>query len=157
MKLQSVEFEILIKTFFAEGHGVTVRSKGASMAPTVVEGAMVRILPITPDAVRLGDVVLFKKEGIGTIFHRVALKFRRNNRQYIQTWGDNVPHPDSCFPRSEILGKVVAYQINDIWYSLGNPRYFYLKFFLKRYGIYYFWRSLLRALGLLRKLLLITI
>lgn len=142
MKLEKEEFLDLVESFLSEDQPVTTKVSGGSMWPTIPHGAIVQICPIKPEDVRLGDVVLYKYSGMGTVVHRVSLLFQRAAKPHIQTWGDNNNCPDPPVRRSKVIGKITAFSVEDGWKRLDEPCRTYLRYFFKRYGLYYLRRSL---------------
>lgn len=119
------------------------------MAPTVLDGATVQIVPVKPPEIRRGDIVLFRMVGVGTAFHRVARIFKQNGEPYVQTWGDNVKHPDRPVPQTEVLGRVSAFKASagGTWKILERTTWGYAKYFVRRYSFYYSYRLLVKGVN----------
>lgn len=92
--------------------------RGSSMSPAIPPGARLRVrlagLPC-----RVGDVVFYLAEG-GYTVHRVVHRARRiSDEGYLLTEGDARFAPDPPVPCRNVLGVVVAVQINGQWQSIG--------------------------------------
>jgi signal peptidase I len=84
---------------------VFLRVYGTSMLPWVRPGDVAILRKISPDEIRRGDIVLFRREN--RIFvHRKVERFTWNERVFLVTKGDANPHADGIIVPSEILGRV---------------------------------------------------
>ena len=78
---------------------------GGSMFPLIrVNRDRVMLVSVTPDEVKVGDIVLFpgRFRTANYCLHRVW----KLDGDRVQTFGDGLPLPDGWLPRSCILGKV---------------------------------------------------
>jgi signal peptidase I len=64
-------FSALCTDFLNHGKTVRFRATGQSMYPTIMDGDMITVVPVTPVDVKKGDIVLYSS-GRGIIAHRVA-------------------------------------------------------------------------------------
>ena len=116
---QSFNFAQVCIDLLRSGKRVRFRAPGYSMYPTILNGDEITVEPVKPDAIRVGDIILYKdKENL--IAHRVV---RIENEGDTQS---SVLSPQSCFiPRGDarpvcddpvaadhILGKVVLIETN---------------------------------------------
>jgi len=85
---------------------VVLRVYGASMLPWVRRGDVVVIHNASPDTVRCGDVVLFRR-GDRLYVHRIVEKRGLRRRARFLAKGDANPHADGIIGQEEILGRVV--------------------------------------------------
>ena len=77
---------------------------GSSMFPLIrVNRDRVMLVSVTPDEVKVGDIVLFpgRFRTANYCLHRVW----KLDGDQVQTFGDGLLRPDGWFPRSRILGK----------------------------------------------------
>lgn len=79
---------------------------GYSMKPTLVAGDLVIIQPVTPEAVRTGDIIQFRLPG-GSVVHRVVEIRRENGRLTFITQGDNNNVRDDPVTPEQVQGRVV--------------------------------------------------
>ena len=91
----------LAREHLARGCVLKARAEGLSMWPTVVDGAIVEILPCDPRDAGIGDVVLVDL-GNKLVLHRVI---RRPGRRVLLK-GDARPVPDGEVPESAIIGRM---------------------------------------------------
>ncbi len=107
------------------------------MLPSIPDGTVLRIEPLSSDNVGLGDVVYFLDNKGNTKIHRISCVLKRGKKTLIQTWGDNCDKPDAVIKDSQILGRVTAYRGEDQWHQVDSRAIMYAKYFLKKYGWYY--------------------
>jgi len=86
------------------GEQATIKPRGHSMKPKVMDGATVTLAPVEPEAVMAGDIVLVKVKG-RVYLHLV--KARCANRYQI---GNNRGHINGWVGPSSIYGKAVEVQ-----------------------------------------------
>ncbi|THB79258.1 MAG: hypothetical protein D3926_11110 [Desulfobacteraceae bacterium] len=129
--------EDIVQSLLEEGYPVNKPAFGTSMFPAIPEKALLNIEPIRKIPPKLGDIVLLHIPGQQTKIHRIALLFRRNNKTWIQTWGDNCTYPDTPAPAENIMGRVTAYKAQGRWIQITNQRRTYVKLFLTRYVLFY--------------------
>ncbi len=91
-----------------DGYSVRFRAGGGSMRPAIRDGARLTVAPVVPDAVRRGDVLLYRAHERG-IAHRV-LQVRRAGSRAVAflIGGDAEPDGDVVIQPDAILGRVVA-------------------------------------------------
>jgi signal peptidase I len=99
---------------------VVLRVYGASMLPWVRPGDVVVIHSASPDTVRCGDVVLFRRSD-SLYVHRIVEKrgLRRGARFLAK--GDANPHADGIIGQEEILGRVVNLYRGNRLIDLDSP------------------------------------
>ncbi|MEJ2725310.1 MAG: S24 family peptidase [Deltaproteobacteria bacterium] len=91
-----------------DGKSVRFHAPGRSMYPTIREGEAIKVEPILPSEVKVGDIILYRSDD-GVIAHRVARIERgeKGERRFIlraDTWGEY----DEPVDASQIMGKVVS-------------------------------------------------
>ena len=74
-----------------------------SMAPIIQPGDRIQVVPVSPDLLRCGDVVVFRWAG-KLVTHRLI---GMHNQQWYAK-GDNVTNVDPPISPAAILGRVVA-------------------------------------------------
>jgi len=93
--------------------------RGRSMAPAIPAGARLRVRPSGQQPCQVGDVVFYLADG-GYTVHRVLYRARRTSDvDYLLTAGDARFAPDPPVLCNQILGTVVAVQIDGQWQRLG--------------------------------------
>ena len=117
MRLSSEAYRELLTGLLAEGQTVLTRVRGSSMTPAVPDGATARLEPLGRQPVRGGEVVITRTPH-GLLCHRV-LTARRDQR--VETWGDTCHAPDEPVPAQEVLGRLVALEVEGQWRTLA-PR-----------------------------------
>jgi signal peptidase I len=87
------------------GH-ISLRVQGTSMLPWVRPGDIARIRKVSMDAIRCGDVVLFRREN-RLFVHRIVEKGGSLNAAAFRAKGDAHPTCDGLVEQQEFLGRVV--------------------------------------------------
>lgn len=86
---------------------VTTMLQGSSMEPLIrCRKDPVTIVPVNRELLP-GDIVLFEREDGAYVVHRL---YRiSEEKQLVQTWGDNCCRPDKPVPVSAVLGMAVSF------------------------------------------------
>jgi signal peptidase I len=94
---------------------------GNSMTPNLSSGSRVRLRPVDPASLRVGDVIAFVHNR-RLIAHRiVGLGRTRASRPYVLTRGDARPLIDVPVHRESIVGVVSAAQRSDADWAASQP------------------------------------
>ena len=95
--------------------------RGSSMAPAIPGGTRLRVRLGGQMPCQIGDVVFYLVDG-GYTVHRVVHRARRtSDSDYLLAEGDARFAPDPPVPCRQVLGTVVAVQIDGRWQPVG-PR-----------------------------------
>lgn len=70
MNYANIPFFSLVETFLRRGTKVKIRVRGASMRPFLKEGDTVLIVPVLPETIGCGDIVL-THTAFGVVLHRI--------------------------------------------------------------------------------------
>jgi signal peptidase I len=81
------------------------RATGWSMLPTVWPGETLVVERVSPDQVRIGDIVLVGREG-RLCAHRVVSMAERSGKPQWITRGDGMSAPDRPVSEDQLLGRV---------------------------------------------------
>jgi len=109
----------LISDLLRSGKRVRFRAPGYSMYPTILNGDEITVEPIKPDAIKVGDIFLYRDQE-SLIAHRVVKIEIKNETQ------SSILSPESCFTlrgdarpacddpvaAEQVLGKVVRIETN---------------------------------------------
>ena len=98
-------FGVLIQSLLARGLGFRFRACGRSMRPTIQDGEILHVRPVSVETLRRGDIVLFAD---GTHFRAHRLVSVDHQRNVFLTRGDSGEHMDAPLRAEQILGRVVA-------------------------------------------------
>lgn len=100
------------------GSAVRLRVVGKSMRPTIQDGDLIEVRPFKPEALRIGDVVLFRASEARLLAHRIVqISDRQGNIESIMTKGDTFQEPDPRITPSQVLGRVVLICRHSEWYT----------------------------------------
>ena len=98
----------VIRKFLLEGDAseCTLTVEGRSMAPLLLPGDEILVRRAAPEALRLGDVVVFYRNGWSVpCTHRLIWKRSREEKIRCYTRGDAMPYTE-CFEADALVGRV---------------------------------------------------
>ena len=128
--ISNARFAELIAAVLAKGAPFRFQANGSSMSPFIRDGDVITI-STAPIRIGLGEMVAFVNPDHDRLtVHRVVQIL--HDGYLIQ--GDNIPKPDGCVSRSDIIGRVirVEHQRQYMWLGLGPERIVIA--FLSRHG-----------------------
>jgi signal peptidase I len=96
-------FTYLVAELLSLGHSVRFRANGQSMHPTIRDGEIVTVMPITLAKVRLSDIILYRTDR-GVVAHRVMAILN----DLFTLRGDSSDCRNELVAADRVLGKVVA-------------------------------------------------
>jgi len=111
VRLSGVDYAQLLCDLLLEGTPVVTAVRGGSMWPFIPDGAVVRLVPVQADELRVGQVVVRRAHQGRVVVHRLS----RRRGDDMETWGDGGPWPDGEGKVGEIIGRVVAIQEHGQW------------------------------------------
>jgi len=117
----AADFAGLSAEILGAGGALRFRAHGASMAPLVRDGDLLLIRPVSPDAVRAGDVVLCGWEPGRVVVHRVIRVAAGPDGLRFTVQGDAVSHPDGTFPAAQVYGRVAAIERGGACIDMHGP------------------------------------
>lgn len=85
------------------GRDAVVPVQGTSMNPFLLQGDRLHIRRASPDQLRLGDLMAFRREG-ALIVHRYAGRVHRDGELWLRQKGDNVAG-FSLVPLADLVGR----------------------------------------------------
>ncbi len=115
-------FAAMCTELLDSGRQVRFRAPGRSMQPTIRDGEIITVAPVSPAALKRGDIALYRFRS-GVQAHRVVQvrPGKGGGRSFILR-GDAPGSPDETVPADQILGKAVALQRGPARIDLGKPR-----------------------------------
>lgn len=114
-------FVALSAEILRAGAAVRFQAHGASMSPLVRDGDVLLIRPVSPDALRVGDVVLCGREPDRAVVHRVIRVTTHPDGPRFTVQGDALPKPDGTFPAAQIYGRVAVIERGGKQIVLDGP------------------------------------
>ncbi len=114
-------FVALSAEILRTGAAVRFQAHGASMWPLVRDGDVLLIRPVSPNALRVGDVVLCGREPGRTVVHRVVRVTAGADGPRFTVQGDALPKPDGTFSAAQIYGRVTVIERNNKEIELDGP------------------------------------
>lgn len=109
-----------------------------SMSPLIRTGDHVCVSRVTPEQVRTGDIVAFRR-GDNIIVHRVLQKHHFTNDFSFYEKGDNI-YSSGVFFSKDLIGRVVMSRRGAETYSFTSPFYRFVSFAI---GVWFFGSTLL--------------
>ncbi|HEX3106797.1 MAG TPA: S24/S26 family peptidase [Terriglobales bacterium] len=110
-RAESLVFNLLTNNLISAGYGLRFQAVGRSMLPTIQDGEIVHVKPVTADMLRIGDIVLLRTDEQFKA-HRII----RKRGQGFVTRGDAGVDTDGEIRGDQILGRVTAKE------AISSPR-----------------------------------
>lgn len=114
VKYHNVAADLLRQIVRARGF-LNVTANGSSMLPTIHDGCVVRVTPVT-EKVNPGSIVMLSNES-GYLIHRVVAL---NTDGKLITKGDNLPTIDEAFDSKTVIGEVTSVKTPNGWQHIGQ-------------------------------------
>jgi signal peptidase I len=112
-------------TFIFEAHG-------SSMVPFIRDGDILTIQPVEFSALRIGDIVVYKREANRAIAHRIVKKTSKGGQRELLIRGDSSGCDDGWVKLVQVLGRVIYAQRGEKVLRLdGRFRHRMAKFWIK--------------------------
>jgi signal peptidase I len=100
-------FDDVTAELLQRGARVRFRAIGESMQPTIEDGELIAVEPVSPSVIRRGDILLYRGDG-GVRIHRVIGISRSERNHSFRLCGDASVSSDTPIEATQILGRVVA-------------------------------------------------
>jgi signal peptidase I len=97
----------LLREGLHERGRLCLRLQGDSMWPTLPPGCLVEIERVSPEDVRVGDTVIWPRDG-DLVAHRVVHRTHGGDGVLLVTKGDNASAPDQVLRPWMVIGRVVG-------------------------------------------------
>jgi signal peptidase I len=110
--------KLLVDEVLARGVCIRLKGRGGSMYPFVRTGDMLLIEPKIPSELKIGDLVLYRRESGVHIVHRLI---RKNGLTSLITRGDGLFYDDPPVPVDQVLGRVIAVERDGRSRKLDSP------------------------------------
>ena len=117
LAVDDADFGELLRISLADNTDVWIRASGNSMAPTIPDGALVRLTGLA-GRLHVGDIVLVHRERRGFALHRIT----RIRRDEVTTIGDNRLDADPPISARDIVALADAVQVSGVGRSLSVGR-----------------------------------
>jgi len=99
---------------------IELHTKGLSMMPLIEEGSTIAVECVSPDKIKIGDVIVFKASD-KLVSHRVLKKIKLKGEYYFKEKGDN--NMSSTLVKSDdVFGKVVYVYMKEHWESSKSSK-----------------------------------
>ena len=109
-RAQSAAFAHLACELIASGKGFRFHARGRSMLPSIEDGDVLHVAPASTARLKIGDIVLFKKDGVLKA-HRIVGKDK--SKECFITRGDASTQTDGMVARGSIIGRIIAVESKD--------------------------------------------
>jgi len=104
----------IIEDLLVSGYDVRISTRGLSMCPFIKTGDKITISP--EKNITIGDIIVFKRNN-GMVCHRVIKVCEKGRGKYYQTRGDGLFIPDEPLLSSQILGKVLKIEREEMSFT----------------------------------------
>jgi signal peptidase I len=115
------DLEAIVAGVVRTGTLLRFRARGTSMLPTIRDGDVVYIAPVTRPAIRIGDIVFCRHDGGRVVAHRVIKIARGKSGPALVTKGDFTQAADPPVQRENVIGRVVAVERAGCQVALDTP------------------------------------
>jgi uncharacterized repeat protein (TIGR01451 family) len=102
-------FGLLVRSLLSKGLGVRFQAHGRSMQPTIQDGEILHVKPVSAKNLRRGDIVLFAERMNYKAHRLISVDL---NHGVFMTRGDAGTESDGVLQAEQILGRVVAKEEN---------------------------------------------
>ncbi len=102
-----------LRFVLAQGLPATIEVVGASMEPTIAQGAKVMVVAWPEGTERVGEIVLLATEGGVLLLHRVMHLFEEAGHAYVVHQGDASASEFAIVPREAVLGRMRSFAAPD--------------------------------------------
>jgi signal peptidase I len=107
VNLETPDFLEHARQLLSKSVAVQIRMSGSSMSPTIEDGDVVTVEPITAKPVAAGDIILYNSLRDTAVIHRVVRVERKGSSpRAVITRGDAASQNDIAVPVHRVLGKV---------------------------------------------------
>lgn len=114
-----------ISNLLLRGNKVRLRLVSNCMYPTLKEGDILKVEPISPEKVRPSEIILYHNQG-KLFCHRLLKRFQRMGITYGIAKGDASTSPLPPFAIDQILGCVVGAErgnwLRHVWLAYLKPK-----------------------------------
>uniref|UniRef100_A0A7V6A2N6 Peptidase S24/S26A/S26B/S26C domain-containing protein n=1 Tax=Desulfobacca acetoxidans TaxID=60893 RepID=A0A7V6A2N6_9BACT len=94
--------------FLQEGYGVLLKTRGHSMAPLIRSSGLIQVVPVHPEDLLWGDIVVYR-QGDQVVAHRLVGRRQRGNNLCLATRGDAFSWQSrEEISAAQVLGRVAA-------------------------------------------------
>lgn len=114
LNISSREFSSFAADLLQQGNTLRVRVTGQSMAPVILPGDIVTIVPALGESLRKGDVALYQRPGGEPVVHRVVRRTASGRSPLLHFIGDAQVDPSEPVECSRILGRAVRVDRDDV-------------------------------------------
>jgi hypothetical protein len=102
-----------LRFVLAQGLPATIDVIGASMEPTIAQGAKVMVVAWPEGSEHVGEIVLLATDAGGLLLHRVMHLFEEAGRAYVVHQGDAPGSEFAIVPREAVLGRMRSFAAPD--------------------------------------------
>jgi len=121
MNADSDLFMGLTRELLQRGCNVRFRASGSSMHPTIRDGEIVTVAPLSGDAFAVGDVLLCRFGRRPTAHRVVAVQPSEQGSPLLYLHGDNLCSPDRPVRASDVIGRVLTVNRDGRDHQLDSP------------------------------------
>jgi len=149
MDLNRTDFLELSEELLDRGHRLRFAVKGGSMRPFLREGDLLEVERTTLEALRIGDLLVFRKAGEALTVHRYLGRRGDADQTVLIAKGDATRGYDEPINFSQVLGKVVCVYRRDRCISFAGLRHRLVNYCLAQLSPYRYY--IIRFLRLFRR------
>lgn len=119
-----IDLPFVVASDLIKNDKITFRAASWCMFPVIWAGDILKVVPISPNEIKVGDIVLYKSAG-RAYAHRLIATYEEGGRLYIITGGekeyrDNQRGAGEGVLADNILGRVVEIRRRGVWFNPGE-------------------------------------
>jgi Peptidase S24-like len=111
----------LTRDLLQRGCNVRFRANGTSMHPTIRDGEVVTVAPLSGDSFAVGDVLLCRLGRRPTAHRVVTVQSADDGRPVLHLQGDNLYSPDRPVRAEDVIGRVLTVNRDGRDQQLDSP------------------------------------
>lgn len=107
VNLETPDFLEQARQLLTKSVPIEIKMSGSSMSPTIEDGDVVTVEPVSSSPLSAGDIILYNSLRDTAVIHRVVrVEKRGSSERAVITRGDAASQNDIAVPIHRILGKV---------------------------------------------------
>jgi hypothetical protein len=139
VNLEAPDFLEHARQMLSRGIPVEMRMSGSSMRPTIEDGDIVTIIPVSDLPIKPGDIVLYQTRFDTAVIHRVVRIDRGLSEKLVVTRADSSNQNDVPAPVHRVLGRVNLIEREGESVKMSRPRIRFSEWIESRIARLKFW------------------
>jgi signal peptidase I len=122
LKITADDFGLLAAEYLDQGITIRFKAAGTSMHPSIQNGDLLSVAPLSQKPLKSGDIILYRINGTNNLIaHRILFIKKHTSAKTIYTRGDALGGKPEQIAQTAILGKVIRIEHNGAEKTIGKP------------------------------------